>query len=250
MPVDTRINVPFIPQEGITSQILNAMQLANEHHQQQQQMALQQGQLQLQQNAQPSQIAETQAKTGQDQAETQAIPQRLDLQKQEIDATNEWRKATIDAESKYRMGMLDLSNNRESRLAQEGAAKIELDKFNSLWSSKLKSAQIQGTMGNLKLRQEAIQNQKDFQDQEVSLRQQANQLRAQGLVNQAEQVESRADDISNHVGVLRNIMGSLDLAPETQIPSAVTSHKAPAQNGPGAVTHQYIPGKGLVPVGQ
>jgi hypothetical protein len=51
MPVDTRINVPFIPQEGITSQILNAMQLANEHHQQQQQLAIQQQQANTQQQA-------------------------------------------------------------------------------------------------------------------------------------------------------------------------------------------------------
>ena len=75
MPVDTRIQIPFLPQTGITEQILAAVQLANEHQRMQQQAAFQQGQLGLQQQAQPSEIALRQAQTGQlgaQTAETQA----------------------------------------------------------------------------------------------------------------------------------------------------------------------------------
>lgn len=64
MPVDTRINIPFIPQEGITSQILQAIQIANEQHNQSQQRMLQQQQLQQQQPVQEAQIAEAKARSG------------------------------------------------------------------------------------------------------------------------------------------------------------------------------------------
>lgn len=63
MPVNSNINVPFIPQEGVTSQILQAMTLANEHWNQQQQLA-------LQQQAQPSDINYKQALTAQAKANT------------------------------------------------------------------------------------------------------------------------------------------------------------------------------------
>jgi len=70
MPTEARINIPFIPQEGITSQILSAIQLANEQHARQQQLALQGGQLGLeqqrlglQQEAMPSEIAQREAAT-------------------------------------------------------------------------------------------------------------------------------------------------------------------------------------------
>lgn len=78
MPVNSNISIPFIPSEGITSQILSAMQLANEHHAQQQQNALQQGQLQLQQQAQPSQIAERESNKALIDAQTES--QKFNLQ--------------------------------------------------------------------------------------------------------------------------------------------------------------------------
>lgn len=65
---NVNFNVPFNPQEGITQQILTAIQLANEHHVQNQQLA-------LQQQAQPSEIALREAQTGQSGAQTQQIQQ-------------------------------------------------------------------------------------------------------------------------------------------------------------------------------
>lgn len=71
MPVDTRINIPFIPQEGITAQILSAIQMANEQHFHQQQIGLQQQQTGIQQqqantaaSKAPSEIEEAKARTG------------------------------------------------------------------------------------------------------------------------------------------------------------------------------------------
>jgi hypothetical protein len=81
MPVDTRINVPFIPQEGITGQILQAIQLANEQHAHNQQLGLQQQQLEMQQQAQPSEIAQRQAQTGLAGAQTQEAQQNIEMQK-------------------------------------------------------------------------------------------------------------------------------------------------------------------------
>lgn len=76
MAVNTEINVPFIPQTGITGQILNAIQLANEHHAQNQRLAQQQQQIQLAQQAQPSEIAQRQAQTANVQAQTSSgLPQ-------------------------------------------------------------------------------------------------------------------------------------------------------------------------------
>src|SRR5271170_1767063 len=60
MAVNTNIQIPFIPQEGISSQILAAIQAANEQHHQQQQLAIQQQQLQQQGTFQRSQIANAQ----------------------------------------------------------------------------------------------------------------------------------------------------------------------------------------------
>lgn len=56
MPVNANVNIPFLPQEGLTQQMLSAIQLANEHFAQQKQIA-------LQQQAQPSEIALRQAQT-------------------------------------------------------------------------------------------------------------------------------------------------------------------------------------------
>ena len=88
MPTETRINVPFIPQEGITSQILAAIQLANETHARQQQLALQGGQLGLEQQrvgmeqaGQPSLIAQREAQTGLLGAQTAEAQQNVQMQK-------------------------------------------------------------------------------------------------------------------------------------------------------------------------
>lgn len=72
MPVDTRINIPFNPQEGITSQILTAIQLANEQHRAQQQLGIQQQQLGIQQQQAQSEIAQRGAETQKTQQETAA----------------------------------------------------------------------------------------------------------------------------------------------------------------------------------
>ena len=71
MPVNTDFQIPFSPQTGLTQQILAAIQLANEHHVQNQQLAIQQqqantqqGQLQVAQQKAPSEIDESKARTG------------------------------------------------------------------------------------------------------------------------------------------------------------------------------------------
>lgn len=64
MAVDTRFNVPFIPQEGITSQILSAIQLANEQHFRQQQLGIQQQQTDIAAQKAPAEIEEAKARAG------------------------------------------------------------------------------------------------------------------------------------------------------------------------------------------
>lgn len=64
MPVDTRINIPFIPQEGITGQILQAIQLANEEHVHNQQQAFQQQQLAQQAPLVEAQTEEAKSRSG------------------------------------------------------------------------------------------------------------------------------------------------------------------------------------------
>jgi hypothetical protein len=89
MPVDTRINIPFIPQEGITGQILQALQLANEHHQQQQQLGIQQQQANTQQQ-QVSSESDLRQIEGQDMmANLQA-----GMPKAQVDALNATTQAT------------------------------------------------------------------------------------------------------------------------------------------------------------
>lgn len=51
MPTNVNYQVPFLPQEGITAQILHALQLANEHHVAQQQLGIQQQQANTQQQS-------------------------------------------------------------------------------------------------------------------------------------------------------------------------------------------------------
>src|SRR5712691_9799621 len=74
MPVDTRISVPFLPKEGITQQILSALQLANEHHFQQQQIGLQQQQV-------GPNIARTEADTKLANAQTETAQFNLEARK-------------------------------------------------------------------------------------------------------------------------------------------------------------------------
>lgn len=62
MAVNTNINVPFNPQEGITGQILTAIQLANEEHYRQQQLLQQAPLVQAQTAASRATTAETQQK--------------------------------------------------------------------------------------------------------------------------------------------------------------------------------------------
>src|SRR5258708_2246629 len=85
MPTDTRIDVPFLPQEGITRQILSAIQLANEHHAQQQQNAIQQQQANTQQQAEASAAPLRAAQTGLAGAQTEEAKQNVELQKTSLD---------------------------------------------------------------------------------------------------------------------------------------------------------------------
>lgn len=72
MPVDTRIDIPFIPQTSITHEILAAMQLANEHAQQRGQLGIQQQQLEQQAPLVQAQTGQAEATTAATQAGTAA----------------------------------------------------------------------------------------------------------------------------------------------------------------------------------
>jgi hypothetical protein len=76
VPVETRISTPFIPQEGVTQQILSAVQLANEHHAQQQQLAMQQQALPSEIAAREAGIQQTAAQAQEQQALAQEAQQR------------------------------------------------------------------------------------------------------------------------------------------------------------------------------
>lgn len=78
MPINTNIQVPFVPQTGITNAILQAIQLANEAHAQRVQQGLQQQQVGMQAQALPGEIAFRQAQT--DQANAATEMQRVQLQ--------------------------------------------------------------------------------------------------------------------------------------------------------------------------
>lgn len=80
MPVNTNFQIPFIPQTGITEQILSAIQMANEAHARQQQLGLQQQQVGMQQQALPGEMALRQAQTGLAGAQTDEAQQNIKLQ--------------------------------------------------------------------------------------------------------------------------------------------------------------------------
>ena len=129
MAVDTRINVGFVPQEGITGQILQAIQLANEQHQANQRNTLQQQQLSQQGALIPSEIAKNQAgaqaetaQAGLTSAQTSAgIPQaqadlanstaKLNQIKAEQEAaTNPIEKAILESKAKLEQINVDRAN--------------------------------------------------------------------------------------------------------------------------------------------
>ncbi len=244
MPVDTRINVPFIPQEGITSQILQAIQLANEHHFQQQQVGLEQQRVGIQQQQMPSEIAQKEAATAQAEAETKAIPERLTLQQKQIDAELQMREATLKLEQQYRLGMLGVAQSGEANKERTDAAKMEQEAFRNLWESKLASAKEAGIAGNLKLRSESLAQIRDLTEQEIGLRAQANALRDKGLNQQADMITTRADDVVNHIGIIRSVAGSLGLAPATETPPA--AGRPSAQNPAKPKAGTYNPATGQV----
>lgn len=129
MAVDTRINIPFIPQEGITGQILSAMQMANEHHIQNQKLALQQQQLQQQAPLVQSETGLNTAKAGDVQAQTGLTNAQTaaGLPKAQADAANaNTRLAQIKAAQETETNpILKAKLESESKLAQ-----IEVDRAN------------------------------------------------------------------------------------------------------------------------
>lgn len=122
MAVNTEIQVPFIPQQSITSSILNAIQLANEHHAQNQRLAQQQQQIQLAQQAQPSEIAQRQAQTANVQAQTSSgLPQAQadvanstaklnQIKAQQETETNPILKAQLESQAKLTQIEVDRAN--------------------------------------------------------------------------------------------------------------------------------------------
>ena len=64
MANEGRFDIPFIPQTGITSQILTAIQLANEQARSQQQLAIQRQQAGVAQQTAQAQIEEAKARSG------------------------------------------------------------------------------------------------------------------------------------------------------------------------------------------
>lgn len=119
MPVETRINIPFIPQEGTTNSILQAIQLANEHHIQQQQLA-------LQQQALPSEIAQRQAQTGLTTAQAGAIPSEIALRGAQAAAEQaQTQLANINAQLAQAKGPAEIGLlNAQKSLAEANLKKI------------------------------------------------------------------------------------------------------------------------------
>jgi hypothetical protein len=85
MPTESRIDIPFLPQESITKSILAAIQLANEHHAQNQQAAIAQQQANTQQQAEQSQAPLRTAQTGLVGAQTEEAKQNVELNKASLD---------------------------------------------------------------------------------------------------------------------------------------------------------------------
>lgn len=79
MPTETRIQIPFLPQTGETNSILQAIQMANERHLQQQQIG-------LQQQIAPSTIAKNEADAAYETAQTEMQRMTLDLRRSLIGA--------------------------------------------------------------------------------------------------------------------------------------------------------------------
>ena len=237
MPTETRINVPFIPQEGITSQILAAIQLANETHARQQQLALQGGQLGLEQQrvsmeqaAQPSLLAQRAAAIAQTQAETEAIPKRLAMQQQEIEANYELRKVMEQNQLLYQQGMLGIRAADIERKKVRDAQQNALGMVENNIRQQLADARTQGTAGMLAFHNKALAQQKELMEQGLQLKEEANQLRKQGNEIAAEGRENQADAVIQSAGFWRTAAGELGLAEPVRTPSAATpkNPKAPA----------------------
>jgi hypothetical protein len=219
MPVETRINIPFIPQEGITANILSAIQLANEHQRAQQQAML--GQQQLAQQA-----PLVQAQTGREEAETQAIPKRLDLEMKRIDAETELRKATLALEDKRWTGMRNLGQEKQNLNELKTAQDYEIKKLQAAWSAKLDAARIGGIVAQTQYRKDALAQLTQFHGQEIQLRQQAEDLAAKGEQDKAAQVNAQADHIANESGFMRTLLGETGAMPEVKVPAAATKPTA------------------------
>lgn len=86
MPTNINYQVPFNPQESTTQAILHAIQLANEHHTQQQQIGLQQQQVGMQQQSLGTNIARTEADTKLANAQTETTQFNLEARKKMFSA--------------------------------------------------------------------------------------------------------------------------------------------------------------------
>jgi hypothetical protein len=225
MPVETRINIPFIPQEGITNQILQAITLANESHARQQQLGIQQQQVGVEQAGLPSLIAQR-------QAETEAIPQRLALSQKQLEAETELRRATLAAEQAFREGMMGIRKEHEQNEAMNNAGKLELAAQRNVWQQAKAEADVTTAQGRLQLGRLATANLAKYQQAEITLRQQANALREQGNETQAQNMMTRADQVANSAGFWRTALGEVGLMPEVQVPPGAQTKgtpKAPTQ---------------------
>lgn len=96
MPTDTRIEVPFLPQTGITQEVLQAIQLANEAHSQRMQQGIQQQQVGMQQQQVPGEIAQREAQTKLATAQTETADFNLKARKQMFTALT---GQTIDSQA-------------------------------------------------------------------------------------------------------------------------------------------------------
>src|SRR6267142_904348 len=86
MPTNVNYQVPFNPQESTTQAILHAIQLANEHHFQQQQIGLQSQQVGMQQQSLGPNIARTEADTKLANAQTETAQFNLEARKKMFSA--------------------------------------------------------------------------------------------------------------------------------------------------------------------
>lgn len=172
------------------------------------------------------------AQTQQVQAETQAIPQRLEYEHQVAIANLGLKKAQEEFNNLYKQQMLNL-NSGKFDLAKQ---KQSFDQANVKWEQQYKAAYLDAQKGNIQsqiqFRADSMNERRYMDSQVTSLRQQANDLRAQGLTQQADSLDLQAANITNRIGLMATIESGLGMRTIVQPTRPVV--QPPKKNAPPA----------------